>query len=141
MPAVLVVEDHAMVREALAKLLAGSGRFRVAGCAGTVEEALVLVRRSPPDVVMADLSLGNGNALDLLRALARAGRRIPTLVMAEFPGDFSAEEALGAGAAGHIFKERPTGEILRALEEVAAGRRYLGTAVSGRRAGARRGAA
>lgn len=129
---VAIIEDHAMVRDGLAKLLEATGRFHVAGTAGTLKEALALLAVSVPDVIVADLSLQDGNAIDLLRALKRAGHRARTLIITAYRDDFSVAEAMNAGAVGYVFKQQPTGEILAAIEKVAAGRTSLPAALADR---------
>jgi DNA-binding NarL/FixJ family response regulator len=122
---VVIVQDHPMVREAVATLLARRARFQVIGCAGTIREALLLVRDLVPDVIVADLSGERSKALGLLRGLKRQRSRAPTLLLTgSGSDDLSASEALGAGAAGYIPRDRPTREILRAIDVVLAGRRY-----------------
>ena len=64
---ILVVEDHELVRDALAGLLAEAAGMEVVGVASTLGEAKRLVEHHGPDVVLADLSLGDGSALDLVR--------------------------------------------------------------------------
>ncbi len=122
---VVIVQDHAMVRDAFAKLLAGTARFQVIGCAGTIREALLLVQGLSPDVIVADLPLGKGKALGLLRGLKRQGNRAPTLILTDSGDALAASEAVDAGAAGYVSKDRPTREILRAIDEVLAGKTYL----------------
>jgi len=129
---VAIVEDHAMVRDGLANLLASTGRFQVVGTAATVKGALVLIRTVAPDVLVADLSLEDGNAIELLRALKRDGHGTRALILTGFRDDFSVSEALRAGAAGYVFKHQPTSEILGAIDKVAAGERYLPPALAAR---------
>jgi DNA-binding NarL/FixJ family response regulator len=123
---VVIVNGRATVRDTLLEQLARSGRFGVIGCTETVREAEVLLGACPADVIVAVPSPEAHNAVDLLRALKRHGRGAPVLIMAGLGEDFSAAEALRAGAAGCIFTHQPTGEILRAIEEVVAGSRRRG---------------
>jgi DNA-binding NarL/FixJ family response regulator len=132
MTRVAIVEDHPMVRDGLAKLLETTGRFQVAGAVGTVKEALALVHASTPDVMVADLSLQDGNAIDILRALSRDGRRVRTLIITAYRDDFSVAEALQAGALGYVLKQQPTSEILAAIEQVTCGKTYLPAALAHR---------
>ncbi len=140
MTRVAIVEDHPLVRDGLARLLEATGRFEVAGAVGTVKEALALVRASAPDVVVADLSLQDGNAIEILRALGRDGQRVRTLIMTAYRDDFSVSEALNAGAVGYVFKQQPTSEILAAIEQVAGGKTYLPAALADRMRGRESGA-
>lgn len=121
-----------MVRDGLAALLASTHRFQVVGTAATLKDALALVRTAAPDVLVADLSLEDGNAIDLLRALKRHGQEARALILTGFREDFSVSEALRAGAVGYVFKHQPTSEILGAIDLVAAGERYLPPALAAR---------
>ncbi|HLK88292.1 MAG TPA: response regulator transcription factor [Polyangia bacterium] len=132
----VIVQDHAMVRDAFARLLASTARFQVIGCAGTIREALLLVQGLAPDVIVADLPLEKGKAVGFLRALKRQGNRAPTLILTEFEDGLFASEVEGAGAAGCVSKERPTREILRAIDEALAGRKFA-PAAGKRTAGSR----
>jgi len=128
---VAVVEDQAMVREALVGLLAQTGRFEVVGVAGTVRDALVLIEGCRPRVVLADLSLPDGNAIDVVRAAQRKPHGPRVLVMTGFRDYFYASEALDAGAAGYVLKQQPTAEVLAAIDAVARGERYVSPGVAG----------
>jgi DNA-binding NarL/FixJ family response regulator len=118
------------VAEALAKLLNSTGRFQVVGTAATIKAALALIVAGRPDVVVADLSLDDGNAIDLLRAFRRSGQRIRTLILTGFRHEFSVSEAMAAGAAGYVLKHDATVTLLDAIETVAAGGTYISAAVA-----------
>ncbi len=130
-----------MVREALAGLLTRTGRFNVVGTAGDVKEALRMLEACRPAVVIADLSLPDSNAIDIVRALEakRDGARV--LIMTGFSQDFYAAELLEAGAAGYIFKHQPTAELFAAIDMVASGKTYVSPAVAQRLREAGEGAA
>ena len=129
MGAISIVDNHSMVSEALARLLAKSGRHQVVGRARAVREALSLLETRPADVLLVDLSLQDGNAIDLLRAVRQKRYRTRALVMTGYRDTFYAAEALAAGAAGYILKRQPTADFLAAIDQVAAGRTYLSPAV------------
>jgi|SRR5579871_90551 len=122
---VAVIEDHAMVSEALVRLLDSTGRFRVVGTAATVKGALALIAAQRPDVVLADLSLEDGNAIGLLRALRRRREAVRTLVLTAFREEVWVAGALAAGASGYVLKYEATAKLLDALEKVAEGATYL----------------
>lgn len=119
-----------MVAKALARLLGSTDRIRVVGTAGTIKAALALIVARRPDVVLADLSLEDGNAIDLLRALKRGGQGIRVLILTGFRHQFSASEAMAAGAAGYVLKYEPTAKLLDAIETVATGGTYVSAAVA-----------
>src|SRR3982750_4953516 len=97
---VLVVDDHDIVRDALASLLGDVSDFQVVGVASSIRAALPLLDSSRPDIVLADLSLGDGSAVELVRALRRGRLKGRVIVITGFSDEFAAAEALAAGAAG-----------------------------------------
>ena len=127
---ILVVEDHELVRDALAGLLAGAPGMAVVGVASTVEEAKRLIEQHGPDVVLADLSLGDGSALDLVRWVQRSRLDARIVVITGFSNTFAAVEALSDGAMGYVLKAQSTGDLLAAIRTVANGRSYIGPEVA-----------
>jgi DNA-binding NarL/FixJ family response regulator len=127
---VLIVEDHEVVRDALAALLRESPGMEVVGVASSVRDALPLLGRRNPDVVLADLSLGDGSGIELVSAIRRAGLQGRVLVITGFGDAFAATEALGCGAAGYALKSQSSAEVLEAIRIVALGRQYVAPQVA-----------
>jgi DNA-binding NarL/FixJ family response regulator len=125
---VFLVDDHELVRSGLERLMAETRDIRIKGTAATAGEAL---RRFgapafPYDVVLLDVSLPDGNGLDLIRPLrARAGGAPPVLVLSIHPGEQYALRAIRKGAAGYFAKDGDFESLAGAIRTVAAGRRYL----------------
>jgi DNA-binding NarL/FixJ family response regulator len=122
---VLVVDDHDIVRDALASLLGDVADLQVVGVASSIRDALPLLDSARPDIVLADLSLGDGSAVELVRALRRGRLKGRVIVITGFSDEFAAAEALTAGATGYVLKSQPTSELLEAIRAVAEGRRYV----------------
>jgi DNA-binding NarL/FixJ family response regulator len=122
---ILVVDDHDIVRDALASLLADVSDFQVVGVASSIRDALPLLDSARPDIVLADLSLGDGSAVELVRALRRGRLKGRVIVITGFSDEFAAAEALSAGATGYVLKSQPTTELLEAIRAVAEGRKYV----------------
>jgi len=122
---VLVVDDHDIVRDALASLLGDVADFQVVGVASSIRDALPLLDSARPDIVLADLSLGDGSAVELVRALRRGRLKGRVIVITGFSDEFAAAEALAAGATGYVLKSQPTAELLEAIRGVAEGRKYV----------------
>jgi len=127
---ILVVEDHELVRNALAALLAEAPGMEVVGVASTLEDAKRLLERHGPDVVLADLSLGDGSALDLVRWVQRARLNARIVVITGFNYTFAAVEALADGAMGYVLKAQPTKDLLAAIRTVANGHSYVAPEVA-----------
>lgn len=123
---VVIVDDHPSVRRGLRALLQAHGeRFCVVGEAGSVEDALVLLRTVEADVVITDLHM---RPLDGLELMARRREERPDERFVVFTAELSVERArraLQAGAGALVVKDADEGEVVRAIEAVAAGYVHL----------------
>ena len=120
---ILVVDDHAIVRDGLARLLAADGDHAVSHAADG-REALALARTLRPDLIVLDLNLPGLGGLELLRRLVQADHA-KILVLSMHAEPLYARRALDAGAAGYVSKNVAPGELLAAVRRVAAGGRYV----------------
>jgi two-component system invasion response regulator UvrY len=120
---ILLVDDHAIVRDGLKRLLAGLDMGEILEAA-TGREALELVKRRRPDLIVLDLNLPGLGGLELLRRLIQleAGR---ILVLSMHAEPLYAKRALEAGAAGYATKNISPDELLIAVRRVAGGGRYV----------------
>jgi DNA-binding NarL/FixJ family response regulator len=118
---VYVIEDHAVVREGLRMLLEAAGRMRVVGTAASASEALREVRRTPPDVVLLDLDLGDEDGLEVLPRIQAAAPDARVLILTALRDPGRDEAALHAGARGFVHKDASADVVLRAVRAVAAG--------------------
>lgn len=122
---IAIVEDHAIVRDALDRLISVREGFAVTGTASNLKEAFALLDRRPPDVVLADLSLDDGSAVELVRRGKRKHPNTRFLIMTGFCNEFSASEAFDAGASGFILKKQTSDDFFAAIARVASGGVYL----------------
>jgi DNA-binding NarL/FixJ family response regulator len=130
MTRILVVDDHALVRRGLIELLQSLPVGVEFGEAGTGAEALTLALGETWDVVLLDLGLPDRHGLDVLRELHAARPQLPVLILTMFPEDQLALRVLEMGAAGYLTKESAPEELLRALERVMGGHKYLSPAMA-----------
>ena len=100
------------------------------GEAGTVQEALRLVREQDWDVVVLDLSLGDRSGLEVLKELKRIRPRLPVLILSMHSEEQFARRAFKAGAAGYITKDSPRAELVKAINKVIGGGRYASSALA-----------
>jgi DNA-binding NarL/FixJ family response regulator len=129
---VLIVDDDPLVRAGLAMMLGGASGIRVVAEAGDGTQALALVDRHAPDVVLMDIRMPVMDGLAATEAL-RARRRAPeVIVLTTFDADEHVLRALRAGAAGFVLKDTPPAEIVAAVRRVAAGQPVLSPAVTRR---------
>ena len=120
---ILIVDDHAIVRDGLARLLAVDGQHEIR-MAASGREALTQARTFHPDLTILDLNLPGLGGLELLRRLARADTgRILVLSMHAEP--LYARRSLEAGAHGYVSKNAAPDELLAAVRRVAGGGRYV----------------
>jgi len=129
MTRILLVDDHPLVRQGIKQVLTGAFHPALVGEAATAEEGLSEVRTTEWDVMVLDLTLPGVSGLDLLKDLRRERPSLPVLVLSMHPADQFARRAMNAGASGYLTKDSAPTELVRAVGEVIAGRRYLNSAV------------
>jgi two-component system invasion response regulator UvrY len=129
---VLLVDDHELVRQGLARILGETRDLRVAGEAATGREALerLSAPRARYDLVLLDISLPDMSGLDLLPLIRERCESLPVLVLSVHAESRYAVRALRKGAAGYLVKDAPVAELLDALRHVAKGRRYVSPALA-----------
>jgi DNA-binding NarL/FixJ family response regulator len=120
---ILLVDDHALVRAGLKRLLATIDQGEILEAA-TGQDALALLRAEKPALVILDLNLPGLGGLELLRRMIQAGARA-ILVLTMHAEPLYARRALEAGAAGYVTKNASPDELLTAVRRVTAGGRYV----------------
>jgi two-component system response regulator NreC len=121
--AVLLMDDHVVVREGLRVLLERQDGIEVLGEAGSVAEAIALDVR--PDVVVADLVLPDERGAEVVRRLKERHREAAILVLTMVDNPTDVQMCLAAGASGYLLKETASTELVDAVRRVAAGADYL----------------
>ena len=132
---VLLVDDHPIVRQGLSRIIANESGLAVCGEAETVREARQAVRDLKPDVVVVDLSLKEGDGIELVRELRAHHPALPLLVLSMHDESVYAGRLLAAGANGYIMKAAASEQFIGALRQVLEGGTYLSEAVRASRAG------
>ena len=127
---VVIVDDHPIVRAGLAGLIDAEVDLAVCGQAEEAHDALQLVERERPDVVLVDLSLGASSGLELIRELVERSFRV--LVVSMHDELTWTERTLAAGALGYVQKSEATKNIVVAIRRVMSGRPYLSESTSER---------
>lgn len=122
---VLIVDDHAIVREGLKQVLADAPDLEVTGEASSGEEALEKVRAGHWDVVVLDISLPGINGLVVLQQIKRQYPDLPVLVLSMYGEEQYAVRTLKAGAAGYLTKETAPQELVTAIRKVGNGGKYM----------------
>jgi DNA-binding NarL/FixJ family response regulator len=120
---ILLVDDHALVRDGLKRLLATLADGEILEAADG-RDALALMRQHRPELIILDLNLPGLGGLELLRRMIQAGAG-PILVLSMHGEPLYAKRALDAGAAGYMTKNASPDELLTAVRRVTAGGRYV----------------
>ena len=120
-----IVDDHAIVRSGLRQYLSDHVDVRVVGEAANGREAIDLVRATPIDVLIMDLSMPGQSGLDALAMLRAKSPDTGILILSGHPEEHYAMNLIRQGASGYLNKECEPSEILEAIRTIALGRRYI----------------
>ena len=118
---VLIVDDHPLLRDGLAKVINQQPDLAVCGEAANARAGLAAAAKLRPDVAIVDLSLEDGSGLDLIKDVHARNPALPMLVLSMHPEHLYAERAIRAGARGYLMKREPIERVLAALRKVLAG--------------------
>ena len=118
---VLLVEDHAAFRQAMAIVLSREPDLTVVGEAGTLREARALLDNGPVDVAVVDINLPDGTGIDLIRDVIAPHRLAQVLVLTASASLLDLARAIEVGAAGVLHKTVPLAEIVDAVRRLCAG--------------------
>ncbi len=127
---ILIVDDHPIVREGLAQLLAQEPDLQVCGGAAGSAEAVRAVAERRPDLVVIDISLKESHGLDLIHRIRSTDENIKLLVWSMHDDKVYAERALREGADGYVNKQERTEAVVDAIRRVLAGEIYLSPEIS-----------
>jgi two-component system response regulator NreC len=132
MTTIVLADDHHVVRQGLRSLLETEPDFSVVGETGDGLEAAQLAERLQPDVLVLDLMMPGLNGLEVTRQISQRSPRTHVVILSMHPNEAYVLEALRAGAAAYVLKESTSAELVRAVREAVAGRRYLSPPLSER---------
>ncbi len=127
----LLVDDHAIVREGIILVLERQSDLLVVGQAGTASEALELAIDRRPDVIILDVALADEDGVAVIETLRARVPEARVLVLSMFDDAETVRQALLAGAAGYVVKGATSGELGAAIRAVACGGRFLHSSVAG----------
>jgi DNA-binding NarL/FixJ family response regulator len=133
---IVVVDDHAIVREGLVALLSAMEGTRVVGAAGDAEEALVVVAERRPDVVVMDIQMpGDLDGIEATRRITSAYDDVRVVMLTMSEDDDTVLSAIRAGASGYLLKGSGAEEVLAALRAARNGGMVFGARLAGKVAG------
>jgi two-component system response regulator NreC len=127
---VLIVDDHAILRQALRQLLEGSNEVEVVGDAGNGREAIAACEKLQPDVVLMDMVMPGLNGLEATRQIRKRFPKTRVLILTGYMEDEQILAALRVGASGYVVKRSDTEELLLGIQAVHRGNTYFSSAIS-----------
>jgi two-component system response regulator NreC len=122
---VLVCDDHALVRSGLRRLLESESSFDVVGEAADAEQAVAAVAELQPDVLLLDVVMPGRSGIDALQDLRSASPETRVLILSMQDDPSYVRQAFGAGAHGYLVKEAADADLVQAIQDVAAGHKYV----------------
>ncbi|HEY7185179.1 MAG TPA: response regulator transcription factor [Vicinamibacterales bacterium] len=129
---IVLVDDQTLVRQGIRSLLQLAGDITIVGEAGDGDEALSVIAREKPDVVLLDVRMPKKNGLDVLRELKSTNTVPPIILLTTFDDDEALLAAVRAGAKGYLLKDVSLEQLTEAIHAVAAGGTVIRPAVTER---------
>jgi DNA-binding NarL/FixJ family response regulator len=129
---ILIVDDHAMVREGLRMRISAFADLDVCAEACSEEDAMKLVREHLPELAIVDISLKSGHGIDLIKRIKSHAPETKVLVSSGFQESLYAERALRAGALGYLNKQDSGEKVIEAIRTVLKGERYVSEEITNR---------
>jgi DNA-binding NarL/FixJ family response regulator len=127
---VVIVDDHALVREGLRARLEAASHLEVVGEAEGGETALVLAQALQPDLMLVDVGLRDMTGIRLVTLLTERHPRIVSLMLSMYDHDEYVASAIRAGARGYVLKDASVHEVIAAIDAVCAGGTYYSAGVA-----------
>ena len=123
----LIADDHAIVRQGLRQIVAGASDIAVGGEGESGLQVLQLLREAPGefDVVLLDISMPDHNGLEILKRITQEFPGVAVIMLTMHAEEDFGVRALRGGAAGYVCKQTAPAELLKAIRQVAAGRKYI----------------
>ena len=125
MTSIIVVDDHQMMRQGLCALIKEQPDFQVVGDAGDGEEALRLVERFHPDVIVLDMAMPGLNGVEVTRRVTQDSPTYKIVILSMYAAEGYVREAIEAGAKAYVLKKDSAEELVIAIREAIAGRHYI----------------
>lgn len=127
---ILIADDHPVVREGLKKMFEKVSDISIAGEASNGQEVLNKIEQNDYDLVLLDISMPGRDGLDILRELRRKRPHLPILILSMHSEEQYVIRALKAGASGYLTKKSISDELIKAVQKVACGGKYITSSLS-----------
>lgn len=122
---IVLADDHTLIRKSLKLLLSTEPDFIIVGEVQDGLEAVVLVEKIKPDILVLDMAMPLMNGLEVISCLNSRGSRTSIVILSMQNSDAYVSRAIALGVKGYVLKESPPEEIIKAIREAIAGRSYL----------------
>ncbi|WP_116141619.1 response regulator transcription factor [Trinickia diaoshuihuensis] len=129
---VLLVDDHAIVRNGVRLMLSSAADIEVAAEAASAAEATQAVETQRFDVALVDIALPGKNGLDLLKSMQASHPELPVLILSTYAEDIYAMRALKLGAAGYLTKDSSAATLIEAVRKASKGGKYVSPSLAER---------
>jgi two-component system invasion response regulator UvrY len=129
---ILIVDDHAIFREGLKRILSEEFKAATFGEAGNATEALEQVWKKKWDLVLLDITMHGRTGLDVLKEIRSSASNLPVLILSGHPEEQYAVRVLRAGAAGYLTKESASRELSNAVRKLLSGGKYISACLAER---------
>ena len=126
----LIADDHLVAREGIVYLLSGTPGVEVVGEANNGSEALNMLEDLKPDILICDISMPDFNGIELLKKLEDSGQEVKVLILSMHKDSEYIMKSFEHGALGYLPKNADEGELLKAIETIHKGERYITQEVS-----------
>lgn len=127
---ILVVDDHAVVRQGVKQILNEQFQGAVIGEARNAEEMIDRIRKFTWDIVVLDVGMPGKSGLDALKDLKQVCPKLPVLVLSAYPEDQLARRMLKAGASGYLTKDSAPNELVQALKKILGGGKFVSASMA-----------
>lgn len=129
---VLLVDDHTVVRQGLRALLAAEEDMAVVGEAENGRQAVLLAKKTLPDVVLMDVAMPLLNGVEATRQILKLVPETRVLVLTSYGDDTCVQQLMQAGAVGYLVKQTAANDLLKAIREVQRGRSFFSPSIAKR---------
>jgi DNA-binding NarL/FixJ family response regulator len=127
---IMITDDHAIVRQGLARILEKKQGMKIVAECDNGIDALNWLRENDCDIALIDISMPGINGVDLLKQLREEKPKLPVLVISIYPEDQYAVRLIKAGAAGYLTKGCAPAIVVEAVTQIASGKRYISPVVA-----------
>lgn len=122
---ILICDDHAIVRQGLRQIIAEQQDMRAVAESGGYPDVMKQLRENEVDLLLLDISLPGKNGIDILKQVKKEFPKLTVLVLSMYPEDQYAVRAIRAGASGYLTKQSAADQLITAIRQISAGRKYI----------------